>query len=218
MPSFLEHVDTLERWRRFPARQRLDPGSRRVALTFDDGPDPDSTPAVLEALDEAGAEATFFLVGEQVERHAALAREIAERGHEVALHGFRHLAHDHLGVAARDDLAAGIEAVETAAGVRPTRFRPPYGRFSEASYAACRDLGLEPVYWSGWGSDWEDIGSDRIADLVTRDLRDRVVIVLHDSPRYGHRTSARATVEALPAIARAAREAGLGLTGLSVGG
>src|SRR3954469_9959070 len=69
-------------------RRRVDgPG---VALTFDDGPHPQGTPAVLEALAAAGAPATFFLVGEQVERRPALAREIADAGHEIALHGHRH--------------------------------------------------------------------------------------------------------------------------------
>jgi peptidoglycan-N-acetylglucosamine deacetylase len=215
VPSFLEHVETLERWRRFPGRERLDPGSRRVALTFDDGPDPDATPAVLDALDDAGANATFFLVGEQVERHAALAHEVAERGHELGLHGYRHRSHDELGPGARHDLAHGLEAVEGAAGFSPTRYRPPYGRFTEESYAACAELGLEPVYWSGWGCDWEDIGAERIADLVVRDLRDGAVVVLHDSARYGHRPSAVPTVQALPAIAGAARRAALALTGLS---
>ena len=212
MPSFLELRETEERWRRFPGRERLDPGSGRAALTFDDGPDPDSTPAVLEALDAANARATFFLVGEQVERHPILARQIAERGHEVALHGFGHTPHEQLGPEdARGDLERGLAVLEQRAGALPTLYRPPYGRFTEGSYRACLELGLEPVLWSGWGCDWEDIAAPRIAELVERDLRDRAIVLLHDSPRYAHRPSAAPTAQAIPRIAAAASAAGLRL-------
>src|SRR3954451_16374524 len=70
--------------------RRLPSGARGVALTFDDGPHPEGTPALLDLLGEANARATFFLVGEQVERRRELARRIAAGGHEVALHGYRH--------------------------------------------------------------------------------------------------------------------------------
>ena len=62
---------------------------------------------------------------------------------------------------------------------------------------------MQPVYWSAWGEDWEDIGPDRIADFVTRDLSSGAVILLHDSARYAHRQSARATAAAIPSIAAA---------------
>ena len=89
MPGFGELRETEARWRRFPGLERLEPAAGRFELTFDDGPDPDATPAVLDALDAAGATGTFFLVGEQVEAHPQLARELAERGHALALHGHR---------------------------------------------------------------------------------------------------------------------------------
>lgn len=183
-------------------------------LTFDDGPDPDATPAVLDALDAAGARATFFLVGEQLMRHRALGREVAARGHEVALHGFAHVEHDELAGAVRDDLARGLGTLEAGTGTRPRFYRPPYGRFSEVSYAACRDLGLEPVYWSAWGGDWEAIPAERIADLAGRDLADGAILVLHDSARYAYRPSAAPTAEAIPLMADAAGELDLGLTTL----
>src|SRR5262245_6137382 len=128
----------MELWGRFPGREQVESG---VALTFDDGPDPDATPAVLDALDAGGASATFFLVGEQVEAHPELARDVAARGHAVALHGYGHVEHAQLGDGAGDDLARGLEAVASATGTRPQLYRPPYGRFSAASYAACGELG-----------------------------------------------------------------------------
>jgi len=208
VPGFLQFRDTEELWRRFPGRERVD--GERVALTFDDGPDPDATPAVLDALESAGVSATFFMVGEQAFEHRALAREVADRGHEVALHGFEHREHSELsGRAARDDLARGVGTIEVASGRRPVLFRPPYGRFSEDSYAACRDLRLEPVLWSAWGMDWEPLPADRIVDLAVRGLSAGSIIVLHDSARYAPRAEAQATADAVAGIAEAARGAGL---------
>ncbi len=176
-------------------------------LTFDDGPDPDSTPAVLDALDRFSIAAVFFLVGEQLMRHQALGREIAMRGHEVALHGFEHFRHAEAPAhRQRDDLPKGLGAIEVACGVRPTRYRPPYGVFGEGSWAACAKLALEPVLWSAWGLDWEEIPAPRIAELVAKDLAPGAIVLLHDSARYAPRASAAATAEAIPLIAAAARE------------
>jgi peptidoglycan/xylan/chitin deacetylase (PgdA/CDA1 family) len=209
MPHFSEQVETLQRWQRFPALERAD-GADGVVLTFDDGPDQDATPAVLDALDAARARGTFFLVGEQIEAEPALAREIAERGHDVQLHGYGHVAHELLSPdEARHDLERGARALREATGLDPHFYRPPYGRFSRGSYDACRALGLEAVYWSAWGTDWETISPQRITDLVTPDLSPGAVVLLHDSPRYSHRPSAQPTVEALPLIAVGVAERGL---------
>src|SRR3954454_14030022 len=205
MPSFQEHRQMLQLWADLPALERVHQG---VAFTFDDGPDPDGTPELLDALDAARIQATFFLVGEQVEAHPKLAREIVARDHEVQAHCYDHTAHDRVEDPA-SDLRRTIEAILEATGVAPTLQRPPYGRFSPASHAACLQAGLQPVYWSAWGEDWEDFGADRIADIVVRDLSDGVVILLHDSARYAHRPSARATAAAIPLIAAAMADAGL---------
>ena len=210
MPSFREQRETLALWERFRGVERLEPGSARVALTFDDGPDADGTPALLDALELVGARATFFMLGEQLMRHPRLGREVASRGHEVGLHGFGHRRHEELTpTEARDDLARGLGAVEAATGRRPRYYRPPYGRFSEHSFEACRKLELEPVYWSAWGEDWETISGDRIAELVLRDLVDGAIVLLHDSPRYADRPSAEPTVKALPPIVARVHEGGL---------
>lgn len=189
----------LQLWADLPGLERIEYG---VAFTFDDGPDPDATPEILDALDAAQIRATFFLVGEQVEAHPRLAQEIVNRHHDVQAHCFDHTAHDHVEDPAMD-LWQTIEAIFKATGVAPTMQRPPYGRFSAASHAACLQAGLQPIYWSAWGEDWEDIGPDRIADCVTRDLSDGAVILLHDSARYAPRSSARATAAAIPLIAAA---------------
>jgi len=208
VPSFLGQRAAEEDWRSFAGLERV-PGDR-VVLSFDDGPDDEGTPAVLEALDAAGIRATFFLVGEQLMRHHGIARQAALAGHELALHGFAHPRHWELfPPEARDEVARGVGAFEAVTGSKPRFFRPPYGRFSEHSYKACGALGLEPVYWSAWGLDWEDISAERIADLVVGDLDPGAIVVLHDSIRYGHRPSARPTADAIAAIAAAAAERGL---------
>jgi peptidoglycan/xylan/chitin deacetylase (PgdA/CDA1 family) len=211
VPSFRQQLETGERWRLFPGRERLEGAA--VALTFDDGPDPDATPAVLEQLEAAGATATFFLVGEQVQAHPELAAEVAARGHVAGLHGFAHVEHDEL-AEPRADLERGAAMLAEATGRSPTLCRPPYGRFSRASYTACLELGLEPVYWSGWGCDWEPIPAERIADLVIRDVAPGVIVLLHDSARYAYRDSALPTAEALPAVLEAVARAGLELVGV----
>ena len=212
MPGFGQMVATQQRWLAMPGLQRLASGA---ALTFDDGPDPDGTPAVLDALDAAGVRATFFVLGEQLMRHHAVAREALARGHELALHCFEHAHYDDLpGRMARDDIARAVGTFEIACGRRPRFFRPPYGRFDDHAYEACSDLGLEPVYWSSWGLDWEPIDGARIAELVSRDLSEGAIVLLHDSARYGHRPDASATAAAIAPIAAHAAAAGIELAPL----
>jgi peptidoglycan/xylan/chitin deacetylase (PgdA/CDA1 family) len=178
------------------------PGARGVALTFDDGPHPEGTPAVLELLARAGARGTFFVIGEQVRRRPALAAEIVAAGHVVALHGDRHRNQLLLSAdAVRDDLARGTAAIEDATGRRPRRHRPPYGIYSPAGLQAALDAQLEPLLWSHWGKDWRKFTTPaRIASRATRELGDGDVILLHDADFYSSRGSHKRTVAALEII------------------
>lgn len=173
-----------------------------VAVTFDDGPHPAGTPAVLEALRAAGAVATFFLVGEQVERRPALAAEIAAAGHGIALHGHRHRTFLRVGPrAAADDLRRGHAVIAEATGVQPSVHRPPYGIYSPAALRATRRGGWTPLLWSRWGHDWaRRATAASIAAEVTEDLRAGDVLLLHDADDYSAPDSWRATAAALPAV------------------
>ena len=175
-----------------------------VALTFDDGPHPEGTPGVLAVLEEARIKATFFLVGEQVERRPALAAEIVARGHTVALHGYRHLPQPALRVAAvREDLTRGAEVIEAATGMAPALHRPPYGLYSRAGLEAVRGRGLRPLLWSRWGKDWRRLTTpERIAARATRQVRPGDVILLHDADFYSSKGSHQRTTEALKLIVR----------------
>lgn len=213
MPTYGQMVATMDLWRALPGVERIDGG---VALTFDDGPDPDGTPLVLDALDAIEARATFFMVGEQVEANPGVAREVAERGHEIQLHCFQHVAHGS-GPDPAEDIRRARDAIHGATGAEPTLQRPPYGRFTVESHAACIAAGLEPVYWSAWGLDWEAIDAARIAALVTPDIAAGAIVLLHDSIRYAHRPSVAPTAESLPVIAAAARDLGLSFQIISAG-
>lgn len=209
------HPGRARRWRRFPALERCEHGRGQAVLTLDDGPDADATPAVLDALEAAGARATFFILAEQAQRHPELARRVMESGHEIALHGHGHARHDRVHPSeSRADILAGFAALEDLLGVRPRWFRPPYGKMSDAALATCRELGLGPVYWSAWGLDWEDVPAERVAAVACRKLDDGAIVLLHDSARYGPRPSAKPTADAIPLIARFARHRGLALVPL----
>ena len=189
----------------------------QAVLTFDDGPDssPEETPAVLDALDSAGAKATFFLVGEQIAESPDLAAEILARGHEVGVHGQRHFRHDRVTAAESvADIEAGHAAVAGAMDSAPRFYRPPYGKLSAEGAAACRRLGLEVAYWSTWGLDWEPLPGERISGRVNRDLDDGSIVLLHDSARYAVRPNAAETARAIAAIAKRASELGLDLVTL----
>ena len=186
------------------------PGS--VALTFDDGPHPQATPRVLERLAGDGARATFFLVGEQVRREPALAREIVAAGHAVALHGDTHRCELRLtpGQLAADR-ARGAASIEDTTGVACTALRPPYGAASGAGLVLARRAGLRTVLWSRWGRDWRAAADGRSVarDVIRAGLGEREVVLLHDADHYGAPGCWRATVASLPAILEACRARGL---------
>jgi peptidoglycan-N-acetylglucosamine deacetylase len=182
-----------------------------VLLTFDDGPHPEGTPAVLAALDQAGLPAVFFLSGEQAARYPGLVREIAAAGHELALHGYRHQTRRQWspGLLA-DDTRRALDALGTAAGTGPRLYRPPHGVFTLTGLRLIHTLGLVPLLWSKWGRDWEHRASAAtIARNVTRTLQAGDVLLLHDADHYGAPESWRKTVAALPAISERITAVGL---------
>jgi peptidoglycan-N-acetylglucosamine deacetylase len=157
---------------------------------------------MLEILSSHGERATFFLVGERVERYPELAKRIVAEGHGIGLHGQLHRPHPSRSAAAlEDDFERGLATIVAATGVMPQLHRPPFGLYSRASLEITRRLGLQPLMWSRWGKDWRRLTTpDRIARRVLRHLQAGDVILLHDCDSYSAKRSHLRTAAALPAI------------------
>jgi len=185
---------------------------RGYALTFDDGPHVQGTPAVLEILAGAGVQATFFLVGEQIRRNPGLAGEIVAAGHEIGLHCDRHRNQLRLGPrAVREDIMRGAARIEETTGRPIERYRPPYGIFNAAALKLVRANGWRPLLWTHWGRDWEARATPEsiVAKLVGGDVGEGSVLLLHDADDYGAEGSWRRTAAALPRVLATLEERGL---------
>ncbi|WP_369182100.1 polysaccharide deacetylase family protein [Streptomyces sp. Y1] len=188
-----------------------DPG--HLALTFDDGPDPRSTPYILDALDELDARATFFLLGAMLDRAPGLGRELVRRGHEVAVHGWHH-RQQWYPAPARDlrELRRTRDAVTELCGARPLWYRPPYGVLTAGPALAAHRLGLRSVLWTAWGRDWTAEATGATVYATARPgLTGGATLLLHDSDCTSAPGSWRAALAALPAIAAHCRSRGLAL-------
>ena len=182
-------------------QERL-PRAGAVALTFDDGPDPEFTPQVLDVLARHRALATFFLVGRRARRHPELARRIVAAGHNVGSHSLTHPEVAELSWRAIGrEYRGGRRAVEHAVGSRVRLFRPPKGHLDARSAAIMRLCGLRPWLWTLDPEDWRpEMTAARILERIGTP-RDGDVLLLHDgnespvSPRAADRS---ATVAALP--------------------
>ncbi|MHB8463332.1 MAG: polysaccharide deacetylase family protein [Acidimicrobiales bacterium] len=174
-----------------------------VALTFDDGPDPASTPAILAMLDRLGWRATFFCLGSMAEAAPSLLEEMVAAGHEIGVHGYIHEgAIRRSPRALTDDVTRTRDVLRAATGVEPYWYRPPYGELSLGSFAAARRTRLRLVLWSAWGRDWraEATPASVVADLA-RGVLDGGTMLLHDSDCTSTPSSWRMTVAALPLLA-----------------
>jgi peptidoglycan/xylan/chitin deacetylase (PgdA/CDA1 family) len=182
-----------------------------VALTFDDGPHPDGTPAVLAELDRLALIATFYVVAAQARRHPAELREVVAAGHGLGLHGGPHLPHPLLPALVLERMLERARAeIEELAGAEVRSVRAPFGAASLATLRYAAGAGLPLVSWSRWGRDWEPWAApDAIARRVAGGVEGGDILLLHDSDAYSARLSWRRTVEALPEIAGRIRDAGL---------
>ena len=188
-----------------------------VALTFDDGPHPQGTPAVLEMLERYRVHATFFLVGEQVRRRPSLATEIAARGHRIGIHADTHRVAVWLTPGAfGDGLDRAASAIADAVGYVPDLYRPPRGVLTYGALAEVRRRGWCPVLWAADGRDWRSVATpESISARIAPRLRGGEVVLLHDSDFYSSSGSWRNTVAALPSLLAAIEAKGLSSVPLS---
>lgn len=171
-----------------------------VALTFDDGPDPVRTPALLDALAELDAVATFFVVGEGVDRNPAVVRRIADEGHELGNHTYRHrylpLARSR---SVANELRATDRAIVRATGMAPVLARPPYGGRSPWTVRVFARLAKRLVLWDVNSFDWKGKTADEVVERVLARTRGGSIILLHEA-RDGGEESIAAVRLLVPAL------------------
>jgi peptidoglycan/xylan/chitin deacetylase (PgdA/CDA1 family) len=157
-----------------------------LALTFDDGPDPTSTPAVLDVLDRHQRRATFFVLGDRAIAHPELIRRMVHSGHEVALHGLDHARLTQASTrAAVTQLRRARQQVSDIVGGPVSLFRPAYGALTAAQTVAARAVGLQVVLWSGWCRDWEDATASDVAAQAVAASHPGGFLLLHDASPDG---------------------------------
>ncbi|SCL38088.1 Peptidoglycan/xylan/chitin deacetylase, PgdA/CDA1 family [Micromonospora pallida] len=181
-----------------PTGLRRSTGTRGVALTFDDGPDPVWTPKVLDQLRRHRVTATFCVVGTQVRQHPGLVARIVREGHQLCNHSWRHDVD--LGSRSRSAIRADLDrttrAIRAAApGAKVPFYRQPGGRWTPEVVAVARDLGMTPLHWTVDPRDWAKPTAATITARVRSGLRPGSVVLLHDGG--GNRA---ATVAACPAM------------------
>lgn len=191
-------------------------GARGVALTFDDGPHPVHTRRVLDLLDEFGAKATFFVIGEKAAAHPDVIRTIAERGHDLGVHSYTHDRFLNMRNERRiaRELADTARVLEASTGRRTSLFRPPVGFTSPRTTIAVRELAMDVIGWTARAYDGLGMTTPaRIVERVAPALADGAIVLLHDAAERGD--AQPASVDALRGLLEAMRARNLAGVGLS---
>lgn len=183
-----------------PPAEPLPVPNKRICLTFNDGPDPTTTPVILNTLDEYGIKAVFFVIGEKVKKHPELVRKMAEGGHVIGAHGYQHkvLA----GLSAKQvytDLQMAQACVAQVCGQKPYLYRPPYGILEETQIKEAQRLGMRVLMWTNiGGADLGTQSSQEVLERVMAGAKDGSIILLHE----GFPHTAEALSEIIPSLAR----------------
>lgn len=178
------------------------PGDRRqAAITFDDGPNPEATPRILDALKEQNVKAAFFILGSHAERWPHLVKRIVDEGHQVGNHGYFHRKLQFKSPAyVKRDLTLGKNAIESASGVSPSFFRAPHGFRNPWVSPIAKSLGERTVGWSLGVWDTDRPGADVIVQRTVEGTRAGSIILLHDGDGYDALGDRSQTAEAVPRI------------------
>lgn len=182
-----------------------------IAITLDDGPDPEVTPAVLDQLDAAGARATFFCIARRAQAHPALLREILRRGHTVQNHS--HVHRHHFSLLGPRGLAREIgqaqQLLADLGGQLPSCFRAPAGLRNPMLDPVLHRLGLHLVSWTRRGFDTREADPARVLQRLTKGLAAGDILLLHDGHARRGRTGRPVVLDVLPALLQRCRDAGL---------
>ncbi|MER6534844.1 polysaccharide deacetylase family protein [Streptomyces sp. 900105755] len=155
---------------------------RRMMLTFDDGPNPNYTPHILDTLAKYDVRAMFFLCGECIVVNRELVARMAEAGHVVGNHTWTHPLLTTLNRREiRDEMTSTSDAIEDTYGERPQWFRAPYGAWNRAAFQLGAEMGMEPMAWTVDSTDWTEPGTRTIVDTIENGAAPGVVVLSHDA-------------------------------------
>ncbi|RQU81831.1 polysaccharide deacetylase family protein [Burkholderia cenocepacia] len=198
-------------WTRLPAG-----AGRRIALTIDDGPDPDVTPRVLDLLDRYDARATFFCIGDLARRHPHWIEAIVARGHAVENHSQRHRHTFSLSgpAALRREIAAAQQTLTDLAGTRPLFFRAPAGLRNPFLEPVLCEFGLQLASWTRRGFDTRAHDASIVTRRLLHGLDARDILLVHDGHAARDARGEPVVLDVLPAVLRAAADAQLHWTTL----
>lgn len=177
--------------------QGLAPGTKQLALTYDDGPNDPYTQQMLDVLAKHGARAAFFMIGKYVKQRPEIVREVVAAGHDVGNHTWDHpLLIKCSAAETRRQIVDTQKAIEDACGVTPTLFRPGFGGRRPGTFAVVRSLGLTPVMWNVTCYDWSAKSNESIERKARKQIRGGDVILLHDGEHRVFGTDRQWTVKA----------------------
>lgn len=184
------------------------PKVKTIALTFDDGPDFNYTPKILDVLKKYNVKATFFVVGTQIQKYPATFRRMIQEGHEIGSHGFQHLKITELTDAQiRDILNKNNNLIMKQTGTRTVTYRPPYGALDPHSIESIGKYGYKIVLWTIDSLDWRGLKKEQVIANVLPKLKEGYIILQHCAADSA-KENLSGTIEALPEIIKTAKNKG----------
>jgi peptidoglycan/xylan/chitin deacetylase (PgdA/CDA1 family) len=197
-----------DNWNRLPERARV---RREIAITIDDGPDPEVTPQVLDLLDRFGVSATFFCIATRAQEHADLCREMVRRGHALENHSYRHLLYFSClpPAAMAREIELGAEVLQQITGQRPRFFRPPAGLRNFFLHPLLLSRGLRLASWTQRGYDTRESRPEKVLARLERSLYPGAILLLHDGNAARTAAGQPVILQVLPSLLEHCRQAGL---------
>ncbi len=166
-------------------------GSSEIHLTFDDGPNPATTPHLLELFEAEGVKATFFVIGNQVEKHEELLLKISKGGHTIGNHTY---SHSFLPMLSQKNMEKEIlttnQRIKEITGSEPKLFRPPFGIIDQKVHRLLEEKEMHTVYWSAFSEDWRHIGEHSVVERLFKYAAPGGIMIMHELEPTGHQTIA----------------------------